>query len=599
VRQWLDRLGLGDDRPLDRPLRDVGGRKGVHGRRGPAGEPNLLVNTTDRAQTILTFTLPPRSVAVHPGPRGGVVLAWRSPVTGPVRVRGRLADADPNCGDGVAWALDHRTSAGRTELVAGDFGNGSSQAVAEQTVPVREGESLELVVLPKASHSCDTTVVELVIAAADGGPVWDVTRDLTADPDHINAGVWHVADATGRGRGAAPEAVRTWRQAAIAAADRAALERAARTLAADFHPAPADDPFLVRDAADEAALSAEVRAELARLRSERGELQRALVPPDAAHGAVEGGVPGSPHAGTHDARVHVRGRYDRLGDLVPRRFPAVLAGDRQPPITQGSGRRELAEWLTDPKNPLTARVLVNRIWQHHCGEGIVRTPSNFGALGERPTHPELLDWLTSRFVESGWSVKAMHRLVMLSATYQQSSTPSAEALRLDPDNRLFSRQTRRRLTAEELRDSLLAVAGRLDRAPGGPADRDFARPRRTVYQMTVRSDRSGFGPLFDAADPTAPVDRRTESTVAPQALFLLNHPFAREQAKALAKRLLAEPAGDNAERIGRAYRLAYGRPPTAAEVRVGRELLRGSPDEAAWAAYCEVLLCTNELMFVD
>jgi hypothetical protein len=599
VRQWLDRLGLGDDRPLDRPLRDVGGRKGVHGRRGPGGEPNLLVNTTDQAQTILTFTLPPRSVAIHPGPRGGVVLAWRSPVSGPVRVRGRLTDADPNCGDGVAWALDHHTPAGRAELAAGDFGNGGSQAVAEQTVAVRDGESLELVVLPKANHSCDTTVVELVIAA-DGGPVWDVTRDLTADPDRINAGAWHVADATGRARGAVPEAVRAWRLAATAAADRPTLERAARTLAADYRPAPADDPFLVRDAADEAALPAEVRAELARLRSERDELRRTLVPPDATHGAVEGGVPGSPHAGTHDVRVHVRGRYDRLGDLVPRRFPAVLAGDRQPPITQGSGRRELAEWLTDPKNPLTARVMVNRIWQHHCGAGIVRTPSNFGALGERPTHPELLDWLTSRFVESGWSVKAMHRLVMLSATYQQSSTPSAEALRRDPDNHLFSRQTRRRLTAEELRDSLLAVAGRLDRAPGGPADRDFARPRRTVYQMTVRSDRSGFGPLFDAADPTAPVDRRTESTVAPQSLFLLNHPFVKEQARAVTSQILRDSLSRQEDQIRRAYALLFGRLPAEQEVQVGQELLQsGNASERTWTEYCHMLLASNEFLYVD
>jgi hypothetical protein len=259
----------------------------------------------------------------------------------------------------------------------------------------------------------------------------------------------------------------------------------------------------------------------------------------------------------------------------------------------------LAEWLSRPDNPLTARVMVNRLWQHHFGAGIVRTPSNFGTLGERPTHPELLDWLASRFVEDGWSVKQMHRLIMLSAAYQQSSTPPADTLRLDPDNRLFGRQDRRRLTAEELRDALLAAAGRLDRAAGGPADRDFARPRRTVYQMTVRSDRSGYGPLFDAADPTAPVDRRTESTVAPQALFLLNHPFVHEQAKALAKRLPTEGAASISERIERAYRLAYLRPPTEAEARVGRELLGGSPDEAAWAAYCQVLLCANEFLFLD
>src|SRR5262249_50048711 len=153
-----------------------------------------------------------------------------------------------------------------------------------------------------------------------------------------------------------------------------------------------------------------------------------------------------------------------------------------------------------------------------------RTPSNFGKLGERPAHPELLDWLARRFVESGWSVKEMHRLIMLSAVYQQSSTPPAETLKADPDNRLFGRMTRQRLAAEAVRDNLLAVTGRLLGTMGGKATQDFANPRRTLYQMTVRSDRSGFGPLFDVADPTAPVDRRTISTVAPQALFLMNHP---------------------------------------------------------------------------
>jgi hypothetical protein len=244
--------------------------------------------------------------------------------------------------------------------------------------------------------------------------------------------------------------------------------------------------------------------------------------------------------------------------------------------------------------------MVNRLWQYHFGEGVVRTPSNFGQLGERPTHPELLDWLAARFVEGGWSVKRMHRLIMLSATYQQASTPSAEALRLDPDNRLWGRVNRRRLEAEALRDSLLAAAGRLDRAMGGPADRDFARPRRTVYQMTVRSDRSGFGPLFDAADPTAPVDRRTESTVAPQALFLMNHPFVAEQARAVAARLRTGALTDDAARIVKAHELIIGRVPRAEEVRVGLDLLGPEPaDGAAWTAYFQMLLCANEFVFVD
>jgi hypothetical protein len=283
--------------------------------------------------------------------------------------------------------------------------------------------------------------------------------------------------------------------------------------------------------------------------------------------------------------------------MVPRRFPIVLAGDKQPPITTGSGRPELAAWLTDPKNPLTARVMVNRIWQHHFGEGLVRTPSNLGALGERPTHPELLDWLAARFVESGWSVKEIHRLILLSATYQQASTPSKDALYRDADNRLWTRQNRLRLTAEELRDALLAVAGRLDLTAGGPADRDFAKPRRTVYQMTVRSDRTGFGPLFDAADPTAPVDRRIDSTVAPQALFLMNHPFVAEQARALAADALSH-VGNDESRIKATYLRLFGRIPTEQELRIGVGLL-ARRDLADWTGYCKVLLAANEFCLID
>jgi hypothetical protein len=298
-------------------------------------------------------------------------------------------------------------------------------------------------------------------------------------------------------------------------------------------------------------------------------------------------------------RIHHRGRYDRLGDVVPRRFPEILAGDRQSPITSGSGRLQLAEWLTRKDHPLTARVMVNRIWQYHFGEGIVRTPSNFGKLGERPSHPELLDYLADQFVRSGWSVKAMHRQIMLSATYQQASDADDATRKADPDNRLFGRMNRRRLEAEAIRDSLLSVAGKLDPKRGGSAVRDFSTPRRTLYLMTIRSDRSGFGPLFDSADSTAPVDRRTVSTVAPQALFLLNHPFALEQAKALAKRVQTE-AKDNESRIARAYQLLYGRPPVVDEIKIGLTWLRRHSDNAReWEEFCHVLICANEFLYID
>ncbi|HTU89507.1 MAG TPA: PSD1 and planctomycete cytochrome C domain-containing protein [Gemmataceae bacterium] len=328
-------------------------------------------------------------------------------------------------------------------------------------------------------------------------------------------------------------------------------------------------------------------------------LKKTKKPIPYANGAQDGGVPGSPHAGTHDVRIHIRGRYDRLGPLAPRRFPEILAGREQKPIASGSGRLDLARWLTRPDHPLTARVMVNRIWQQHFGEGIVRTPSNFGKLGRPPTHPELLDWLALEFVRSGWSIKQMHRLILSSATYQQSSEAMAETLKSDPDNLLFGRMNRRRLEAEALRDSMLAVSGRLDRASGGPAVRDFAAPRRTLYLTTIRSDRSGFGPLFDAADPTAPVDKRTVSTVAPQALFLMNNPFVLAQTQALAKRLLAIGTNDLA-RIEHAYVLLYGRPPTAEEVGIGLDFLhRAGAGERGWEEYGQALLCANEFSYVD
>jgi Protein of unknown function (DUF1553). len=348
---------------------------------------------------------------------------------------------------------------------------------------------------------------------------------------------------------------------------------------------------------------------------ELDSLRKQVFPPlEYANAAQDGGIPETPYEGFHDARVHIRGNYARLADLVPRRFPTILAGGGAPQIASGSGRLELAQWIASERHPLTARVMVNRIWQHHFGEGIVRTPSNFGFLGERPTHPALLDWLASEFVRTGWSIKKMHRLIMLSEAYRRSAEPTESAVRLDPDNRLVSRQNRRRLEAEAIRDSLLAVSGKLDEKMGGPAVRDFGMPRRTLYVITIRSDRTGFGPLFDAADTTALVDRRTVSIVAPQSLFLMNNPFVLDQAKALARRLLRETNIGEDTRIQSAYELLFGRNATAREIAVGKRLLtaarRGRPERVAgdvvpdvemqaWEAYGQVLLCSNEFLFVD
>src|SRR5207247_1645959 len=199
---------------------------------------------------------------------------------------------------------------------------------------------------------------------------------------------------------------------------------------------------------------------------------------------------------------------------APKRFPVILAGDRQPSISNGSGRAELADWLASPANPLPARVMVNRIWQWHFGEGIVRTPSNFGMMGERPTHPELLDYLASRFIESGWSIKAMHKVIMLSSAYQLAYAHSEANSAVDPDNRLIWRANFRRLEVEALRDTLLFATGTLDERLGGPPQ-ELARAnnkKRTIYGRATRSPYSLLT-LFDYPDPNITSEQREVTNV--------------------------------------------------------------------------------------
>jgi len=620
LRQWSGYLGLIGGYPLmGKPVRDVLGKAGVFGWRGEPDCPSMLVNTSDEKVALLTFTLPPRSVSVHPGPSNGVVVGWKSPISGTVKVAGRLADGDPAAGDGVAWAIDHRQGRVARTLVTGAIDNGGAQTIANGTlnaIEVRQGDLIQLLVLPRNGHTCDTTNVELTIAAKDGKATWDLAGDLLSDPLQANPhadrlghkDVWSFEDMADRPRspsapGAASPLAGWYQAVADPSADAKTIEAAAVALAQRFDVTDATSPFWVNAAADEAALPAPAREKIAAMKGELASLKKTPPPPVLyANGAQEGGVPGSPQEGVHDVRVHVRGSYSRLGDLVPRHFPVILAGEAQPAIASGSGRKELAEWLASPANALTPRVIVTRVWQHHFGRGIVPTPSNFGKLGERPTHPALLDALAQWFIADGWSLKRLHRQIMLSAAYQQSSRPSAEALKADPGNRFFGRMNRQRLESESLRDSLLAVAGRLDPTMGGPSVRDFNMPRRTLYLMTNRSDRTGFGPLFDVADPTAMVDVRPVSTVAPQALYLMNHPFVLEQAQALARRVEGL-APDDATRINRAYALLYARPPSDEERRLGLSLVGAAGDpaqrQAAWDAYCQVLLCANEMIYVD
>jgi hypothetical protein len=301
-------------------------------------------------------------------------------------------------------------------------------------------------------------------------------------------------------------------------------------------------------------------------------------------------------------KVHLRGNPATLGEEAPRRFLAVLAGDDAPPFRQGSGRLELARAIASMDNPLTARVFVNRVWAHHFGRGIVATPSNFGSLGERPTHPELLDYLAARFVANGWSVKALHREVLLSAAYRMSSRHDEKNSKIDPDNRLLWRMNRRRLEVEPWRDALLAVAGNLDRTLGGPPQdlESAGNRRRTLYAAVSRHNLDPVLRLFDFPDPNLTSGQRAVTIVPLQQLFVLNSDFMVRQAQGLAGRVTA--GGGSAEaRIRRAFLLAYGRAPRDREVQLGVRFLAGAGNGSlsAWEQYAQVLLSANEFAFVD
>ncbi len=343
--------------------------------------------------------------------------------------------------------------------------------------------------------------------------------------------------------------------------------------------------------------------ERSRLIEQRNRMQKEQLPePPVAEAAQDGGTPGGLFPRIGDVPIHIRGSYTRLGAVVPRHMPSFFAGDRQPRIARGSGRAELARWIASRDNPLTARVIVNRVWQWHFGAGLVKTPNNFGMLSEPPSHPALLDWLTTKFVEEGWSLKKLHRRIVLSATYRQASAVPREPIAQDPENRWLGRFMPRRLEAEEIRDTMLAAAGRLDRTAGGPATHDMHLPRRSLYVQTARFDRGSYAMLFDTANPDASVEKRDVTTVSPQALFLLNHDFVRTQAHHLAERTRREFPTDPDARIRRLFQLLFTRPATAEEVAVARQLLARLGEreaEAAWRDLAHVLLCSNELVYVD
>ena len=362
-------------------------------------------------------------------------------------------------------------------------------------------------------------------------------------------------------------------------------------------------------------LKPETLEKVARLKEEVAKLEATAMPEPPRANAVEEG----PNVAQ---RVFVRGNYSAEGQPAPKVFPAIIAGFGQEPVKRGSGRLELAHWIASPTSPLTARVMVNRIWQKHFGEGIVRTPSNFGKLGTPPTHPDLLDWLAATFVEDGWSVKNMHRRIMLSNAYRMSSAASADGTEADPGNLWLSHFNRRRLDIEELRDGMLAIDRSIDFTMGGTLQSGFgtdgensndrlsidpsSSSRRMVYLPLRRANLPTILNLFDFGDAVTSQGKRAVTNVAPQALFMMNSEFVSTRAGNLADRLLAADGWSDTDRARYAYLSVLSREPEPRELDGTLSYVGGfaskfgdATERDAWQSYCRILLASNDFLYVD
>lgn len=368
---------------------------------------------------------------------------------------------------------------------------------------------------------------------------------------------------------------------------------------------------------DHSGFSPEQKAAISRLQKSLEELKKTAPAEPEMSCAIEEGERVA-------QKVFIRGDYNNPGEDAPREFPLILARyGGGIAFEKGSGRLELARWLTQPEHPLTARVMVNRLWQWHFGEGLVRTPDNFGKMGEAPSHPELLDYLAKRFVASGWSIKAMHRLMMLSSAYQMAAENPGLSPAADPENRLLTRFHRRRLSIEEIRDGLLAIDGILDLTMGGTLqkgkgtdgetsnDRLSLKPesltRRTVYLPLRRANLPTLLNLFDFGDATTASGKRQATNVATQALFMLNSEFLTERSRNVAKSLLARPSKDAAARLTSAYVRILSRQPDKDEIARGLAYIEAfqkrSPaataERDAWQSLARILMASNDFIYLD
>ncbi len=370
----------------------------------------------------------------------------------------------------------------------------------------------------------------------------------------------------------------------------------------------------------------ETKAELKKLREELAKFEKAAPVMPSAMGVNEDAV--------IDVAIHIRGNPLKLGEVVPRRVPLVLAGASAPKfVPEQSGRLELARWLVGADHPLTSRVLANRVWRWHFGRGLVRSTDNFGLLGERPSHPELLDWLARRVTQRGWSLKTLHRQIMDSQTYQADSRAEAMLIERDPENRLFGRADVRRLEAEAVRDSLIAVGDTLDQTLGGSLLKiknrdyffdhtstdltDYKSQRRSLYLPVVRNNVYDVFQLLDYPDAAIPTGDRTTTTIAPQALLMMNSDLVAKCSADLATKVWSESRsqsaadGGDSHRIALAYANAFGREPSASEVAGSLEFINqveqtlatqeGTPEQRrrqAWNSLCHVLLSSNEFIYL-
>jgi mono/diheme cytochrome c family protein len=606
-----------------------------------------------------------------------------------------------------AQSLKATAAKAGTVLASGEIPDGGEQAFEKLPgeIEVKAGAFIQLSVDPLKNHGADSTLVEWELAEIGGKErKWNLAADVLDDflagnphadrygtkstwwfldvrngplplPEPIRAAqgksgldVWRKGDTPSVFVNASKEPISVWTKLPArsvfvhpAADGRVAvgwlspIDGKVRITGRvkDAHPGGPDgvgwaiEQFGVDLGTGLQALATAAEKRIA-VERERSALVASAPRQDVAYAVTEGKP--------HDVKMHLRGDPEKPGAVVPRRWLEVFGGEPVP-AKSGSGRLELAGWIASKTNPLTARVMVNRIWLHHFGTGLVKTPNDFGTRGAAPTHPELLDWLAAELanpdrkvggdakvgsdaksgrdakgesdVKGGgdakpWGLKRLHKLIMLSATYQQASSLRPEAAEIDANNDLYWRFARRRLSGEELRDTLLATSGQLDRKPGGahpfppesswgytqhvPFGTFYDSDKRSVYLIVLRNRRHPFLGLFDGADPNATTPQRQTTTVPTQALYFLNDPFFHAQAEKVAARVLAK--ADGAARLDELFRLALQRAPTSKEREVATAFLAryttalpNTPSaeqvKAAWAALARIALASNEFLYLD